>query len=77
MLNNEKNFYENHKEELRAKYLGKRIVIANEEVKGAYDSDAEAMTEALKTLQPGTFMIKFVTPTDEEAVQRFMSRVYV
>lgn len=77
MLNVEKQFYETHKEDLRKSYLGKRVVIAGEEVKGAFDSDEEALSEALKTMAPGTFMIKLVSATDEEAVQRFVSRVYV
>lgn len=77
MLTNEKEFYEKNKEELRKLYLGKRIVIAGQEVKGVYNSDEEALTESLKTMQPGSFMIKLVSKTDEEAIQRFVSRVYV
>ena len=77
MLNNENDFYENHKSELREKYLGKRVVISNSEIKGVYDTDKEALEESLKTMKPGTFMIRLVTATDEERMQRFFSRVYV
>lgn len=77
MLIKEQEFYDSHKEELRKKYLNKRIVISNNEIRGSYDTDAEALKEALKTMKPGTFMIKLVTATDEETVQRYYSRVYV
>ena len=77
MLAKEQEFFDLHKEELKKKYLGKRIVISNGEIKGAFDSDEEALTESLKTMAPGTFMIKFVTENDEEHIQRFFSRVYV
>lgn len=36
----------------------------------------DAFNEAIKTMKPGTFMIKIVTATDEEGIQRFISRVY-
>lgn len=77
MLQKEQEFFDTHKEELRKRYLGKRIVISGNEVKGAFNSDEEALTESLKTMAPGSFMIKFVTENDEEQVQRFFSRVYV
>lgn len=76
MLIKEQEFYDSHKEELRKKYLNKRVVISSNEIKGAYDSDAEALKESLKTMKPGSFMIKLVTATDDEKVQRFYSRVY-
>jgi hypothetical protein len=76
MLDREQAYFEAHKDELREKYSGKRIVIAGEEIKGAYDTDAEAYAAAVKTMKPGSFMIKPVTRTDEEAIQRYMNRVY-
>jgi uridylate kinase len=76
MLEKEQAYYEAHKAELRARYTGKRIVISGDEVKGAYDSDGEAYSHAIQSIKPGEFMIKLVTATDEEAIQRFMNRVY-
>jgi hypothetical protein len=76
MLEKEQAYFEAHKDELREKYLDKRIVIAGEEVVGAYDTDAEAYAAATKTMKPGSFMIKPVTRTDQEAIQRYMNRVY-
>lgn len=77
MLSKEQEYFDSHKEELKKLYLGKRIVISGNEVKGAFNSDEEALSESLKTMAPGSFMIKFVTANDEEQVQRFFSRVYV
>jgi hypothetical protein len=76
MLEKEQAYFETHKDELRKKYLGKRIVISGEEIKGAYETDGEAYAAATKIMKPGTFMIKPVTSTDQEAIQRYMNRVY-
>jgi hypothetical protein len=76
MLEKEQAYFDTHKDELRKKYLGKRIVISDGEIQRAYDTDGEAYAAATKTMQPGTFMIKLVTRTDEEAIQRYMNRVY-
>jgi hypothetical protein len=77
MLENEQAYFEAHKSEIRKKYLGKRIVISGDGIMGAYDTDGEAYAEAVKTMAPGAFMIKPVTQTDDEAIQRYMNRVYV
>ena len=77
MLSKEQEYFDTHKEELRKKYLNKRVIIANDEVKGAFDTDTEALKEALKTMAPGTFIIKIVKANDDDYVQRFTSRVYV
>jgi hypothetical protein len=76
MLEREQAYFEAHKDEIREKYAGKRVVIAGEEIKGVYDTDAEAYTATVKTMKPGSFMIKPVTRTDEESIQRYMNRVY-
>lgn len=76
MFELENKYYNEHKEEYREKYLGKHIVIYGDELKGVYDNDGDAFNESVKTMKPGTFMIKIVTATDEEAIPRFMSRVY-
>jgi uridylate kinase len=79
MLEREQAYYEAHKSELRAKYTGKRIIIAGESVKGSYDTDGQAYQAAVQTmnLKPGTFMIKPIFGTDRESIQRYMNRVYV
>ncbi|GHV81841.1 hypothetical protein AGMMS49991_03990 [Spirochaetia bacterium] len=67
MLEREQAFYEAHREELRAKYAGKRVVIAEDNVLGTYGTDGEAWDETVKTRQAGSFMIKNIplNPADE------------
>lgn len=77
MFELENKYYNEHKEEYRKKYLGKHLVIHGNELKGVYDNDGDAFNESIKTMEAGTFMIKIVMATDEEEIQRFMSRVYV
>jgi hypothetical protein len=63
MLEKETAYYEAHRAELRAKYAGKRVVIAKDKILGIYDSDREAMRETVKILPRGSFMVKFI-PVD-------------
>jgi hypothetical protein len=67
MLEKETAFYTSHREELRSRYAGKRIVIADDQVLGVYDSDREAI-DATEPQRPlGTFMVKYIPidPNDE------------
>ena len=73
MFEVENKYYNEHKEEYRKKYLGKHIVIHGSELKGVYDNDGDAFSEAIKTMEPGTFMIKIVTATDEEGIQKIFA----
>ncbi|MDR1194848.1 MAG: hypothetical protein LBL00_00035 [Endomicrobium sp.] len=77
MLEKEQAYFEAHKDELRQKYAGKRVVISGAEVKGVYNTDGDAFAAATKTMKPGDFMIKLVTHTEEESIRRYMNRVYV
>jgi hypothetical protein len=63
MLENEQAFYIAHRAELRAKYFGKRVVIADDQILGIYDTDREALRETVKTRPRGSFMVKFI-PVD-------------
>jgi hypothetical protein len=64
-LEKEQAFYEAHRTEFRSKYLGKRVVIADNQILGVYDSDREAFDETVKDRKAGTFMIKHI-PVDPE-----------
>jgi len=75
MLEKEFNFFKEHKNELQKKYLGKTIVIRNVEVVGVYSSEAEALQEASKKFELGTFLIQKITAKDKDYIQRFHSRV--
>jgi hypothetical protein len=69
MLEKEQRFYLKHRDELRQKYAGRRIVIVNKRIVGVYDSDRTAL-DAMESYKPGTYMIKYipVDPAEEVAV---------
>ena len=77
MLEKEALYFEEHKVEIREKHLKKYIVIHGNSITGEYNSDEEAFSAASKTFEVGTFMIKYVSETDEEQIQRFTSLIYV
>jgi hypothetical protein len=68
MLEKETAFYEAHREELRSKYHGKRVVIAGDQVLGIYETDHEAYEETVKTVTPGQFMIKYIPEDPAEEI---------
>jgi len=69
-LENEQAFYEANRTELRSKFAGKRVVIANNKVLGVYDSDREAMRETSKTIPRGSFMVKYIPENPKKEVIR-------
>jgi hypothetical protein len=73
MLEKERAFYKAHREELRSKYLGKRVVIADDQVLGVYDTDREALQETIKTRIRGSFMVKFIPADPKKETIRFSS----
>ena len=75
MFETENMFYEENRELLREKYLGKRVVIVKDKILGVYDSDAEAITETAKTMELGTFCVKNIPVDPEEEHYRLMSFV--
>jgi hypothetical protein len=66
MFEVENQYYEENREALREKYLGKAIVIVGDTVTGAYDNIGEAYKETSKTRKPGTFCLKNI-PVDPKA----------
>jgi hypothetical protein len=76
MLETEQKYYTDHRDRLREKYLGKRIVIEGEQILGVYESDTEAidaMVAAGHTL--GTFMVKYIPVDPEEEILRIYSPI--
>ena len=59
-LEKEQAYYEANRDDLRSKYAGKRVVIANDKILGVYDSDREALRETAKSMPRGSFMVKFI-----------------
>jgi hypothetical protein len=68
MFEQEKAFCESHKDELRRNYPGKRLIIVGDRVIGAYDNVSDAYEEALKSYQPGHFMLQEVPARPEDDI---------
>ncbi|GHU70748.1 hypothetical protein FACS189450_05680 [Spirochaetia bacterium] len=66
MLEREYAFFQTHKDELRAKYPHKQLVIVGEAVWGVFDTPKDATLAASECLEPGTFMFKWSDDADEE-----------
>jgi hypothetical protein len=66
----EQAFYEANRADLRSKYAGKRVVIANNKVLGVYNSDREAILETSKTMSRGSFMVKYIPENPQKEVIR-------
>lgn len=61
-------YYLDHKEALYKEHPGKFLVIKDKNVIGVYDDQVTAYTETTKDHEPGTFIIQFNSPesTDEQ-----------
>ncbi len=73
-LQRELNYFKENQEKLVSKYGGKFLVIKDEEVKGAYDSEIEAYSDAKSKFELGTFLIQECSPGEESYTQTFHSR---
>lgn len=76
-LKKEFEYFKKHQDELVAKYGGKFVVIADEQVLGSYDNELEAYQESQKSHPLGTFLIQRCTPGTEGYTQTFHSRVAI
>jgi len=70
MFELENKFYQENREFLRGIYLGKRIVLVKDQILGVYDSDTEALDETTKTMDMGTFCIKYIPVDPQEEYPR-------
>ena len=77
MLEKEYEFFQKNKKIFKEKYLGKFIVIKNEEVIGVYLTVSEALEKTSKKHEIGSFLIQEVAENDSDYIQRFHSRVFV
>lgn len=69
-LKSEDKFYNKHKNEYLQKYLGKIVVIHQNELQGVFDNDDDAITFTKEKKFPrNTFMIKKVV--ENEPVMQF------
>jgi len=70
MFEQENQFYEDNKENLRRQYLGKEVVIVEDKVIAAYDDVGTAIRETVKTRPLGSFCVKNIPESPEEKVIR-------
>lgn len=74
VLQKELEYYKANQEELVKKYEGKFLVIKDQKVQGAYNTEIEAYAEAKKKFELGTFLIQKNIPGEESYTQTFHSR---
>ncbi len=65
-LQKEFHWYLANREALVKRYRGRYLVIAGQNVIGDFHSIGEAYRTITKTQKPGTFIIKFCIPAEEE-----------
>jgi hypothetical protein len=76
MFEQEKVFCEAHRDALREQYPGKFLVIVGDKVIGSYDDVGDAYQEAVKTYEPGHFMIQEVPARPEDDIVWFSPFTY-
>jgi len=70
MFEQENQFFEDNKDNLRRQYLGKEVVIVEDKVIAAYDDVGTAIRETVKTRPLGSFCVKNIPESPEEKVIR-------
>jgi hypothetical protein len=68
-------YYLSHQSDLVHRYSGKVVVIKNQSVIGAFDSEAEAVNETAKSHELGTFLIQRCEEGSDAYTQTFHSPV--
>ncbi len=74
-LNKQFKFYLENQDTFVKQYDGKVIVLKNEKVLGAYESELDAVKETGKRYELGTFLVQRVSKGDEAYTVTFYSRV--
>ncbi len=74
-LQKQLDYFKSNQDKLVKKYEGKFLVIKDQEVLGAYDTETEAYAAAKKRFELGTFLIQQSLPGEESYTQTLHSRV--
>ncbi len=77
MLDKEFQYYLDHQAAIVKKYKNKYIVIVDENIIGAYNSEREAFDNTVVDHEPGTFLIQFCTSGENSYTEVFHSRVVI
>jgi len=76
-LKDEFDYYIAHQDELLRDHNGKFLVIKDQRVRGAYDTELDAYKTASAEYELGSFLIQHCIPGEEAYSQTFCSRVGV
>jgi hypothetical protein len=76
-LEDEFQFYLDHQPEFVDRYQGKVIVLKNHRVIGAFSSEGEAVREASKQHELGTFLVQRCEAGEESYTRTFHSHVFI
>lgn len=77
LLKKDFDYYVKNHEEIVKRYLNKYIVIKEEKIVDSYDTFEEALEEASKKYDLGTFIIQKCDKSLDEQTQVFHSRVII
>lgn len=68
MLEKERQYFSDHHAELISRYLGKFVVIKEEEVVGAFNTIEEALAEGARRFGLEPFLVRQVTTAEEKEI---------
>lgn len=74
-LQKEFQYFLDHLPTLLEQYRGKFLVIRHQNVEGAYDSEEQAIREAMKEFKLGTFLVQECSDAEKAYTRTFRSRV--
>jgi hypothetical protein len=72
----ENQYYEENRDELRTKYIAKHLVISKDRLIGVYESVEQAYDDAMKTMTSGSFVIKYLPENPDDEIVRVISLAY-
>ena len=75
MLESEFKYYLDNRDELVKKFLGRYLIIKDQQVVGDYATEMDAYNDGLSKYEPGAFLIQQCLPGDKSITQTFRSRV--
>lgn len=68
MLEKERAFFDNNRNELVSKYLGKFVVVKDDRLLGAYNTIDDALAEGASAVGLEPFLVREVTTAEEKEI---------
>ena len=68
MLEKERQYFSDHSAELRERYLGKFVVIKDDQLIGAFNTIEEGLSEAARRFGLEPFLVREVIATEEKEI---------